>query len=76
MEEKKNPQGVELNDTQLDQVSGGAINVYDAPGSRQLYYKYTCRACGMVGVVADYPAACCTCKSTNIVCEEYKPLGS
>ena len=64
---------VELNDDLLDQVSGGVINVYDAPLPKQSYYKYTCRDCGNVGIVVGCPSVCCTCKSANIDREEYNP---
>ena len=64
----------ELNEEQLEQVAGGAINVYDAPAPKQPYYKYTCHACGEVGIVVGCPSVCCTCKSTNIDREEYAPL--
>ena len=70
MDEKKM---VELTDDQLDQVAGGLIEVYDASTLQQLYYKYTCRACGDSGIVTGYPSVCGACKSTNITCEEYNP---
>ena len=62
----------ELNDEQLDQVAGGVIKVFDAPATRD-FWKYTCRACGDIGIVSGRPSVCCNCKGTNIVCEEYKP---
>ena len=64
----------ELNDDLLDQVNGGAINVFDAPLPKQPYYKCTCHACGNVGIVVGKPSVCCACKSTNISCEEYTPV--
>ena len=75
MENKKNNPAVnELTDDQLDQVAGGAINVYDAPSFKQPYYKYTCHARGEIGIVHGRPSACALCKSTNIACEEYSSL--
>ena len=41
---------IELNDDLLDQVVGGAINVFDAPSPKEPYYKCTCHACSQVGV--------------------------
>ena len=70
---KNNPVVNELDDDQLDQVAGGAINVYDAPLPKQPYWKYTCHTCGNVGIVVGWPPACCTCKDTNITRVEYKP---
>ena len=70
MDEKKVTQ---LDDEQLDQVSGGIINVFDAPAFKCEYWKYTCHTCGSVGVVAGRPAVCANCHAGNITCEEYKP---
>ena len=69
MREKK----YELNDELLEQVSGGAINIYDAPSSKQPYYKYTCPACGISAVTNYWPECCNTCKGTNITREAYNP---
>ena len=64
---------VKLSDDQLAQVNGGAINTfYDAPVKPESW-KYTCCACGSVGIVLGRPSACCSCNDTNIVCEAYKP---
>ena len=41
---------LELTDELLDQVVGGAINVFDAPSPKEPYYKCTCHACSQVGV--------------------------
>ena len=63
---------IELSDDLLDKVVGGLINTfYDAPVNPK-YWKYTCRACGNVGIVLGCPSAC-SCGSTNISCEEYNP---
>ena len=63
---------IELSDDLLEQAVGGAINVfYDVPKAD--YYKYTCRACGCVGIVVGWPDACCDCNSTDIGREIYKP---
>ena len=69
MENKK----IELNDDLLDQVVGGAINVFDAPSPKEPYCKCTCHACGQVGVGVGRLSECAFCKSTNITCEEYNP---
>lgn len=69
MSEKK----YELTDELLDQVVGGAINVFDAPSPKGPYYKCTCHACGQVGVGVVRSSECAFCKSTNITCEEYNP---
>ena len=67
------PVSNELNDEQLDQVAGGAINVfYEVPVNRQ-YWKYTCPACGISAVTNYWPECCNTCKEANITREEYKP---
>ena len=70
MEENKK---IELNDDMLDQVAGGAINVFDAPSSNEAYYKCTCHACGEIGIGVGRSYECAFCKSTNITCEEYNP---
>ena len=64
----------ELNDDLLDQVNGGVINVFDAPSPKQPYYKYTCHACGKIGIGPGDTSECAFCKSTNISCEEYTPV--
>ena len=74
MENKKNnPVANELNDDQLDEVTGGAINIfYDMPHN-PVYYKYTCRDCGNVGIVLGHPDGCNACGSTNFASEVYDP---
>ena len=69
MENKK----IELTDELLDQVVGGAINVFDAPSHKGPYYKCTCHACSQVGVGVERPSECVFCKSSNITCEAYNP---
>ena len=63
---------VELNDDELEQVTGGAINVFDAPSKSESYWKYTCRVCGDVGITAGKVDCCGTCNSTNIDNEIYQ----
>ena len=62
-----------LDDDVLDQVVGGAINIYDAPSPKQLYYRYSCPACGVSAVTNYWPECCNTCKGTDITREEYTP---
>ena len=72
MEEKKkagqNP--AELSDEQMDKVSGGVINVFDAPLRNIVWWDYTCRACGNVACVytadGEEFLACGKCGSLNI----------
>ena len=69
MEETKN---MELNDDQLEQAVGGAINVfYDVP--KVDHYKYTCRTCGSSAVMVGWPDKCYRCNSEDISREIYKP---
>lgn len=64
---------MELRDEQLEQVSGGAINVYDGGAYHTEYWKYTCPACGTSAVTNYWPEHCNTCKGTNITRERYNP---
>ena len=72
--ERKN--ALPLEDEELEIATGGAINVYDAPSVNNTYWKYTCRTCGDVGIVAlsgnETVKNCATCHSTNIDAEIYK----
>ena len=62
-----------LDDDVLDQVVGGAINIYDGGAYHTTYWKYTCPACGISAVTNYWPECCNTCKGTDISREEYKP---
>ena len=61
----------DLDDNELDQVTGGAINVFDAPSQKEDYWKYTCRTCGEVAITVGKVDCCVTCKSTDIHSEIY-----
>ena len=63
----------ELDDDQLDQVAGGAINVFDQGPYHKTYWKCTCYACGEIGIGEYRESACVFCGSTNIKVEEYNP---
>lgn len=66
-----------LEDDALDMISGGAINVFDAPPKSTTWWKFTCHACGNAGVVPTYDNApltnCVACNSTNIDKAVYQP---
>ena len=62
---------VELNEEQLDRVTGGAINVFDGGPYHKTYWKCTCYACGHMGIGQCRNSACASCGSTNIKVEEY-----
>ena len=64
---------IALDDDVLEQVIGGAINVYDAGEYQTTYWKYTCPVCKISAVTNYWPECCNTCKGTDISREEYKP---
>ena len=65
----------ELDDTELDDISGGLINTFDAPSTGNTWWKCTCHSCGNVGIVPtanNIPLTNCPlCNSTDIDKEIY-----
>ena len=65
----------ELDDTELDDISGGLINTFDAPSTSNTWWKCTCHSCGNVGIVPtanNIPLTNCPlCNSTDIDKEIY-----